>query len=149
MRTLREYIRELLTEAGDPGNLFTDEINSRFEPRTGGMMAVSFPDGCEVQFSISDTFAMPFGPDDSPHARWDTIKTLGPDGVEDEACFRKGYARAAMEQVISIADRYGIVLVGEASAFGEKSTADTGTLIKFYSSLGFVPEGSQMKRYPK
>lgn len=149
MNLLREYIRNLLLESVDSGTRFTDEINSRFEPRSGGMLAVSFPDGCEVQFAISDTFVMPFGPDDSPHARWDTIKTLGPDGTEAESCFQKGYARAAMGQVISIADRHGIVLVGEASAFGEKSTADTGTLIKFYSSLGFAPEGSQMKRYPK
>ncbi len=149
MNLLREYIRNLLLESPDSGARFTDEINSRFEPRPGGEMAVSFPDGCEVRFAISDTFVMPFGPDDSPHARWDTVKTLGPDGDEDESCFRKGYARAAMKQVINIADKHGIVLVGEASAFGEKSTADTGTLIKFYSSLGFVPEGSQMKRYPR
>ena len=149
MKLLREYIRNLLLESADNGTRFTDEINSRFESRSGGMMAVAFPDGCEVQFEISNTFVMPFGPDDSPHARWNTIKTLGPDGGEDESCFRKGYARAAMEQVIDIADRYGVVLVGEAKAFGKKSTADTGTLIKFYSSLGFVPEGSQMKRYPK
>ena len=151
MKHLRKYIRQiLLAESAAAGRLFTNELESRFEARQGGALAVSFPDGCEVRFVIGPAVIPPFGDDDTPIARWESISTLDSAGREDESCFQKGYARAAMEQVLSIADKHGIVLAGKASAFGEKSTADDEVLTRFYSSLGFVPgRFGYMERKPQ
>jgi hypothetical protein len=59
---------------------------------------------------------------------------------------KKGYGGMALEALKGLADKHGVILYGEVSAFGTKKGMTDKQLMKWYKSQGFI-EGNVPGRY--
>ena len=115
-------------------NEFNLDLQKQFEDtgeRHEGtpILAQTFPNNCRVEFVV-DQYSILFGAlaSDEPTAILVYIHTLGKD------CFRKGYARTTIENILRIVDKHNMQMELSVAPFGSMNESD---LVRFYSSLGF------------
>ena len=150
MRLTRRQLKELIKESMLDFPLgFMNRLSQSFETET---MPASdnyrvlkatkhFDDGCKVvlEFVFLDVTR-----GDDLDLYLADLGTYGKDNIPTTDCFRKGYAKIAMTEFLSIVDQYK-VSVDLTAASQNKERFPNRKLVQFYNDLGFVHGGNPNK----
>jgi len=102
-----------------------------------------FDDGCKVTL---DFVFLDVTRGDDLDLYLSDLGTYGPNNIPNSDCYRKGYAKAVMDEFLSIVDKYDISVDLTAASMDEERFPNR-KLVQFYEDLGFGYGGNPNKEW--
>ena len=152
MRITRQQLRKLIVESMlDFPIGFMDKLSQSFETEVMPgredyrilKLTKHFEDGCKVTI---DFVFLDAAHENDLDLYLSDLGTYGPDNIPNQDCYRKGYAKAVMNEFLSLVDQYDIS-VDLTAASMDKDRFSNRKLVQFYEDLGFNYGGNPNKEW--